>query len=392
MARKTNIEINGSEYFRVTASIGRDSNGKLIRKQFYGASKKEAEAKRDEYLNGIKNGLNFDYKTLTFGPLIHSWLFEKIRVSIEIKPSTFQRYEGIYRNYIKSSKLYGLKISDIKPIQIQRYYNELYENGKGSNPIKTLNKLIKTFFNYAVDEGYILKNPCLGKKIIIPGKTDTTDIDSEDIKIYTDEEINLLKNTLKSHRLKACILLALGTGLRLGELLALEWTDISDDYSELKVQRSIKEVNIISADGSKEYKTIIQTPKTKNSIRTVPIPSNLIPILTEHRINQEKEKNKVGNSYIESNFVFTTELGKNIDSNNLRKSFKRILDKAGIEHKKFHSLRHTYITKLFEAGVPLKTVQILAGHADISVTANIYTHVMPKEKIIAVEKLNKLFD
>lgn len=130
MARKTNYNKNGNEYYRVTATIGRDANGKLIRKEFYGKSKKEAEDKRDEYLNGIKNGLNIDYANISLGELMHLWLFEIIRISSKIKPSTFQRYEGIYRNYILNSEIYGMKLCDLKAIQIQRYYNKLYENGK----------------------------------------------------------------------------------------------------------------------------------------------------------------------------------------------------------------------------------------------------------------------
>ncbi|WKV08156.1 hypothetical protein Q2T46_11525 [Thermoanaerobacterium sp. CMT5567-10] len=149
MAQKTNYTKNGNEYYRVTATIGRDSEGKLIRKEFYGKGKKEAEAKRDEYLNGIKNGLNIDFKDVILGELMRTWLFEVVKVSR--KPSTFARYEGLYRNYIKDSELYGLKISLIKSIQIQRYYNKLYQEGKSSKTIKTLNKFLKTFFNYAVD-------------------------------------------------------------------------------------------------------------------------------------------------------------------------------------------------------------------------------------------------
>lgn len=100
MAVKINYSKNGNDYFRVTVSMGRNSDGKLIRKEFYGKSKKDAESKRDEYLSGIKNGLSIDYKEIVFGKLLHSWLFEIVRVSNKIKPSTFQRYEGIYRNYI----------------------------------------------------------------------------------------------------------------------------------------------------------------------------------------------------------------------------------------------------------------------------------------------------
>ncbi len=142
------------------------------------------------------------------------WLFEIVRVSNNIKPSTFERYEGIYINYIYGSELYGIKVNNLKAIQLQRYYNSLYESGKSSNIIKNLNKLLKTFFNNAVDEGYILKNPCSGKKITIPGE--------KEINVFSNCEISSLKNALDGHRLKALILLALGTGLRQGELLELK--------------------------------------------------------------------------------------------------------------------------------------------------------------------------
>lgn len=388
MARKTNYTKGNNEYFRVTVSIGRDSNGKLIRKEFYGKSKKEAEEKRDEYLSGIKNGLNIDYKNMTLGILMHSWLFEVVRVSNKIKPSTFERYEGIYRNYIKDSEIYGLKISDLKAIQLQRYYNNLFKSGKSSNVIKNLNKLLKTFLNYAVDECYLVKNPCNGKAISIPGKSQKEEVK---IEVFSDSEIALLKNYLEDHRLKAIIYTALGTGLRQGELLALKWIDINFENKELKVERSIKKVNIINSDDSKEYKTIIQTPKSKNSVRTVPIPSNLIQVLKEHKNSQLKEKLKAGPSYVDDNYVFSTELGKTIDARNLTRSYKRLLKRANIPYRKFHALRHTYATKLFEREVPLKTVQELLGHSDIAITSNIYTHVMPKQKTIAVEKLNDLF-
>ena len=150
MARKTNYTKNGNDYFRVTTSIGRDANGKLIRKEFYGKSKTEAEDKRDEYINNIKNGLNINYKDTILGNLMHTWLFEVVK--IKVKPTSFERYEGIYRNYIKESELYSLKLSDLKSLQVQRYYNNLYNNGKSSSSIKSLNKLLNQFLNYAVDD------------------------------------------------------------------------------------------------------------------------------------------------------------------------------------------------------------------------------------------------
>ncbi|WP_434565122.1 site-specific integrase [Thermoanaerobacterium thermosaccharolyticum] len=387
MAQKTNYTKNGNEYYRVTVTVGRDSEGKLIRKEFYGKGKKEAEAKRDEYLNGIKNGLNVDFKDAILGELFRAWLFEVVKLSV--KPSTFDKYEGIYRNYIKDSEIYGLKINLTKSIQIQRYYNKLYKSGKSSSVIKNLNKLLKAFFNYAVNEGYLMRNPCV--KIVIP---DANKEAKPEIETFTDEEIKKLTEVLNKHRLKALFLLDFGTGLRQGELLGLKWIDIDFEKKELKVQRTIKQVTIIDGDGNREYKTIEQIPKTKNSIRTVPIPSSLIPVLEEYKNRQKEEKLKAGPSYlndIKKGYVFTTELGTTIDARNLTRIYKKLLDKAGIKYKKFHAIRHTFATKLFERGIPLKTVSLLLGHSNISITADTYTHVIPKVKTNAVETLNDLF-
>ncbi len=139
-------------------------------------------------------------------------------------------------------------------------------------------------------------------------------------------------------------------------------------------------------------KLLKQSPKSIKSNRVVPIPSKLINALEEHKALQEKEKKEAGCSYVDKNLVFATKLGKPIVVKNLFESYRRILIRAKIPHKKFHALRHTYATKLFEKDVQLKTVQKLLGHKNISITADTYTHVMPKEKISAADKLNDLFD
>lgn len=159
---------------------------------------------------------------------------------------------------------------------------------------------------------------------------------------------------------------------------------------EIKVNKTIKRVKIINSDNTKENKILVQPPKTKSSNRIVPIPSDLIPILKEHSVKQKLEKFKAGESYENNNLVFATALGKSIDAKNLFRSYKNLLKSAGIEHKKFHSLRHTYASRLFADNVKLKTVQVLLGHSNIETTADIYTHVMPKQKIDAAEKLNSI--
>lgn len=389
MATKTNCIRNGKKYYRLRVDLGRDSDGNRIRKTFYGKSKKDAEDKLQEYKNGLNSGLSNDYDKLTLGNVCKLWLFEKIKNTV--KPSTFERYEGVYRIYIKPSPLYPIKLKDLKSLDIQRYYNDLFNSGKSTSIIKNLDKLLKSFFNYCIDEGYIVRNYCIGKSITIPESNSVNENKKDDITVFTVDEQNQFINAVQDHRLKALFLLDLGTGLREGEILGLKWSDIDFENCTVSIKRAIKGVTLI--EGTKRhYHLIEQTPKTKNSIRTIPFPENLIPILEKHQLQQKEEKIKAGPAYTKNDYVFCTELGLPIDPRNLRRSYERVLKNNDIPYKKFHSLRHTFATRLFENNVPLKTVQMLLGHSNINITANIYTHVMPPEKFKAIDKINSIFN
>lgn len=387
MAVKTNYKKNGNSYYRVSAVLGTNSNGKRILKEFYGKSKAEAEAKKKAFLEGVENGLSINVDKISVGELLRIWLFEIKRVSDRLKPSTFTKYEGIYRIYIENSPLYSMKLDDIKSLQIQRYYNSLSAKGKSKNIIQNINKLLKQFFFYAVDEGYMIKNPCSGKRMVIPGDR----VLNNEVEHFTNDELRILIESIRESLYKELILISLGTGLRRGEALALTWDDVDLENNLIKVNKSLAKVYIFQADGSKERKQIIQTPKTLSSNREVPFPRNLNILFKDLMIRQKRNKLKCGSLYKDSNFIFTTESGKNIDVTNLSHAWAKILKNAELPHKKFHTLRHTYATKLFENEVPLKTVSELLGHSSIEMTADIYTHVIPKEKSNAVEKLNYIF-
>jgi integrase len=266
----------------------------------------------------------------------------------------------------------------------------MYNEGKTSKTIETLNRLLKTFFNYAVDEDFIVKNPC--KKIVIPGEAGAIEEGDDEVKVLTAQEVARITSRLKKETmLQMVILLNLGTGLRQGELLALTVSDVDFSKSEVSVSKNIKLVRDIAKDGTYLYKTIVQMPKTKGSIRRVPIPAALIPTLKKH-IQLEKEKHqKNGLEFTPETLIFTTDSCKHVDARNLSRAWVRLLKRAGVEQKKFHSLRSTYATRLFEAGVPLKTVQKLLGHSSLTTTEKIYISVMPKEKHNAADKLNSMF-
>lgn len=390
MATKTNTKINDKNYFRITLDLGVDVNGKRIRKQFYGLSKKEAEQKKLDYLNNTINGL-VDNKRLWLGSTMRSWLFEVIKVSGNIKLSTFARYEAIYSGYFKDSPISHVSLDKLKPIDIQRYYNNLLKEGKSSNIIKNANKLLKQFLNYAVDCDYILKNPCDGKKITIPKDNKERNEDKR-VPVFTHEEMKKILSKNEETKIKYVALISYATGMRKGEILGLKESDI--DYKEdiIHIRRTMITSYVYDEDGTKHKKTFLDDAKTYSSVRDIPLPKSLIPIIKAAITLKKIDMLKVADSYNKDNkdLIFLSEIGNYIEAGNIDKSWIYFLKRCEVDHKKFHALRHTYATLQFENDRPPLTVSKLLGHKSIDITMDVYTHVMKKEKEKAIDTLSLL--
>ena len=384
MAKKANGEGSVNRYkngWRATITLGRGIDGKLIRKQFYGKTKLEVLKKVDEFK--VKNTLGLSTKDdkLTIQEWIKTWL-EEYKMN-DCRPSTMERYLGIYKNYIEDTNLGIIKLKDLKPLTLQNYYNDLVKKkNKTPDTIKVINKVLSGGMKQAQKEQLILNNPCLA--VTLP-KIQA----KNEVMTFTIDEQKLFLNQLEGNRDKCIFSLALGSGLRLGELLGLKWSDIDFESRQITISRSIKRVKCFDEKSTTKTKIIEQLPKTKYSLRTIPLPEVTINELKKHKNMISKEKLKAGEIYIDNNLVFPNEIGGYIDARNLSKRYRRVLKKANIPYRKFHALRHTYATRLFENGVSLKVVQVLLGHSNMEITANIYTHVLEDEKVRAVDVLDK---
>lgn len=365
--------------WRYSLTIGRNSNGKLIRKQFYGKSKKEVTLKAEEYKKQLYLGILPTDDKITLEQWYHTWLFDYKRNTY--KPKTFEKYEGIYRNYIKGSPLGKVKLRELRAMHIQQYYNNLTNiENKPASTIQGLNTRLKPCLTDAEKQGFIQKNYC--KLVTLPKHKV-----SKEVNVFTPDEQSRFINSIKGHSLEMLFLVALSTGLRKGELLGLKWADIDFNNNTLEVKRSLGRVK---NQETKKYERIEQP--TKNGLnRTVPIPINIVSKLEIYRLEQNNNKLKLGDAYIDNDYIFANNLGLPLNENRPGRNLNSILKKIYINPRKFHTLRHTYATRLFEAGIQPKTVQALLGHSDIKVTMDIYTHVMEEVKVEAVEKLNSLF-
>lgn len=383
--------------WRGQLTISYNEDGSLKRKSFNGKTQREVSDKMKEYKTLHNLDMLPSDDKLTLSEWFHTWLFTYRKN--DLKPASFERYEGIYRNYINNNTIGNIKLKDLRTTPLQNHYNSLVaEESKTPATIKSINKCLKSCLSQAIKEGYILRNyACFVNLPKSPA------IDNNSVNAFTLDEQKIFMREAMTNTKGIFYIFALGTGLRLGEILALTWSDISFKCKTVTVNKAIKETYIFDKNEKRHYAIIEQEPKTKNSFRDVPINDNLLELLRVHKKKQVVEYEKNKDVYVDKFLVFATPTGNYLGFSNTRKVFKKIVDKynksLNEEEKKnnslpdirFHDLRHTFATRLFENGVAPKTVQSLLGHADISTTLNIYTHVMKDTKDDAIDKINYIF-
>lgn len=381
MAIKTNFETNGYKYYKTTKTIGHKVDGTPIKKVFYGKSKSEAEEKANEYIELSKKGITkLENRTLDY--LFHDWLWNVKRYSKNFKSSSFDRYERVYRNEIKDSQIAACLINEVTPLALQRYYNKLYKNGIKSTKIKDINKVLGVFFQYCKKQGWINSIPTTKDVIDLPGDADTKIIlpEDEDIKIFSDVDrekiINIASEEIST--LHVIILLALATGMRKGEILGLQPSCIDLKNKEVKIRKTLERINIYDDSGKQSgSKLVLVDPKSKSSVRNIPLPDFIIPILK---------------NYPSGNSVFFESLENNfIDPRNLSRAWERFLQRNNINYLKFHALRHTYASLLFRKGANIKEVQKLLGHSELRTTEKIYISVTKDDIKNSVNNINDFF-
>lgn len=350
-------------------------------KDIYAKTVKELETK----IKNITNELNHGVKAneIIFGDFLRDWLYDV--KFIGLKPKTKMLYDSIFRNHIKSNEIYNIKLKSLKVIDVQRYFNKLYQKDVSNSLLSTTNKIIAPCIRYAYNNGYIIKD--FSRMYSVPKKSETND---KKVKPFTLEEQKKFLKAIEGHRHEVLFLVALYTGLREGEILALTWNDIDFIKNTITVSKTVSIVVDITKESRSKGYISIGTPKTVKGNRVVPLPGFLVKRLKQYKLFKKEESLKIGIQFKESNNLFTTRNGTMLSAVNLQRMFKEILLKAGIENRKFHDLRHTYATRLFELGESAKTVQELLGHSSISMTLDIYTHVLKETKETAIEKLDEL--
>lgn len=354
--------------------------GKKRRRSFYGKTKKEVASKMLTVQSEIMNGSYLNPNKVTVSVWLNTWLFEYKKRNL--KPNTFASYEMNIRIHVRPV-LGEMLMMDVRPEHLQKFFNLKAENGLSSESVKKLRNILSGAFSQAIKNQLISRNPC--DMTVLPR------VSRKEFRVLTTEEQNKLIDAVKGDRLEATFVVALSTGLRIGELLALKWNDI-DSNGVLRVKRSLGRVQT-NFDDSKGTKTeiLFQETKTKKGVRSIPIVSNVQALLKLHKHKQNLERVEFASLYNNQDLIFCTELGKPLEPRNLMRKFYSTIEKIGINKANFHCLRHTFATRAIENGMNIKVLQEILGHASITTTLDTYSHVLPETKTEQMKILNDLF-
>ena len=375
---------------------------KTKRKLLTGKTQKEVAQRGKEFSKSLSDGLMPSADKITLETWLDRWLEDYIHPTVRIK--SYEKYKASLDPYIKK-KIGKVPMKNLKAPDIQKVFNEMLTAGsrKGTglstSTVRCTRRYLSMAYAKAVQVGIVARNivndtkpPPLVKADINPLTADQAKNLLQVIKEgdYMPPKYFTFHSDLSADYEKALhyasVLLALNTGMRLGEVFGLHWNDVDLNNATVSVNRSL---TYSSTKGM-----IFQEPKTKGSKRKIPIPITVVMALKHYKKQQEWYVNTVGDVYEDDGqLLFASWQGKPFDTKLFtRRAFKRMLAKAGIDESfTFHDLRHTHATLLLRDGVNIKVISERLGHSTITMTLDTYSHLMPDMQETAVKSMEKMF-
>ncbi|WP_342541905.1 site-specific integrase [Paenisporosarcina sp. FSL H8-0542] len=322
--------------------------------------KKDAEiaARKIELLND-ENRLLVESKEI-FSDFIGKW-FEN-HYKKRIKESSVANCKYLIEKHILKENPFGHKeISNISAADIDAFYNLKLENGYSTSYIRKMHQLLNQAFNQAVKWKKLASNPVRD--------ADPPSVRHQKMSIWSLNEINQFLQYCKDESHYLTFLLAIYTGMRRGEILGLKWSDIDYNKKTIYVNRSLVRVPKVGY--------LFTTPKTKHSIRQIPIPEFVLNELRTVKNGQEQWKQLVGELFQNQDLIICTHTGSFQDPRNVLRVMKRIIKSSGVSNIRFHDIRHTHASILISEGVDIVKISNRLGHTSPKTTLEFYAHLLP---------------
>ncbi len=346
-------------------------NGTRKRKVIYGDTRKEVAEKLKVVLREQQQGLPVATERQTLAQFFTKWLEDTIAPNRRAK--TYRSYEQMARCHILPM-LGRIQLARLEPQQVQALLTQKQAEGLSPRTVAYIRAILRQALNRALKWGLVARN--------VATLVDPPTVEQFKIRPLNPTQAGQLLEAARGDRLEALYRVALSLGLRQGEALGLRWEDVDLEGRVLHVRVALQAV---------KGKLELVEPKTDNARRTLPLPAALAASLKVHRARQLEERLKAGGAWQDWGLVFTTRNGTPIHPRNLVRAFHALLQRAGMEAMRFHDLRHSCLSLLAAQGIPARMAMEIAGHSDIRLTQNVYTHVYDDAKRQAADVMDRLF-
>lgn len=352
---KGHIEALGKNRWKIVLELGIDQQGKRKRRvESYVGGKREAQKELTRLLRQLDTGLLADSGRLRTSEYLEKWLEH---AAASVAPRTAERYASIARLHLMPA-LGHLRLEALKPMHIAAYYTEALKSGridgKGGLSAQTVvhhHRVLHEALRQAVRWQLLASNPA---EAVDPPKAQ-----KHEMKVLDEKQTRALIEATQSGEMRVPVLLAVTTGMRLGELLGLHWRDVDLIQGKVAVTQSLQ----VSKAGGLAFRP----PKTKKSRRSIPLTATSAQALRQHRKAQLEQRIADPDSYEDNDLVFPRKDGRAWHPATFSSSWTRHRDTLGLTIR-FHDLRHTHATLLLRQGVHVKVVSERLGHSTVGIT------------------------
>ena len=336
---------------------GRTPEGRAQYGYVYAATYSACREKRRQRLRELPREIT-PSNNLTLPEAVDMFFAERER---KLKESTVSRYRYVVRQYIQP-QLGTAPLYTLTEQRVADSYRKLQEQGLSAKSTRDVGVLLRAILRTASKRGCF----CTGLNAELPAYK------KRQVEIFTEPEILRLAHYImdKPDPTGLGVLLTLNSGLRLGELCALRWSDIDLHAGFLRVER---EVQRLYEKG--HTRLVVQPPKSESSCRRIPLPADMLSLLATY-----KPKNA-------GSFCLLTSSGDPLEPRTMQNRYRSLLKRAGVPYRNFHALRHTYATRCIEQNVDVKSVSEMLGHSDVRITLQTYVHVSLRHKQQAVQSI-----
>jgi integrase len=322
------------------------------RHYIYGKTRREVADRLADTLRDIRTGVYVERDPTTVAAFMRRWLSDVKRPVLRL--SSYTGYEREIRLRVEPSELGKMRLQDVKADHVQAFLAECGDAGLSPRSVALIYSIVRQAFGQAERWSLVQRNVAA---LVGPPRVNRYHAGT-----LSGEQARALLRAVQGHRWHALLVLALSTGMRRGELLALRWADVDLDGGHVTVRATMNRI-----DGALRLDT------TKSDrIRRISPPPAVIAALREHRRAMSAERIQPPTAH-----VFTTTAGRPVEPQALHRWYKSALRSAGLHDIRFHDLRHSVATILLEAGVHPRVVMEILGHSQISITMDTYSHVMP---------------